>query len=116
MILSFELTMPNAGSWNGRWTGANKKYYVIRKASKLFISKQDYLKELFTKGRDNWYYNFGDGWGANVCVEIIDSAEASKRKKASKGFCGYEWMIDSIINYGDIKPQSQRKAELQQVA
>jgi hypothetical protein len=35
-------------------------------------------------------------------VEIIDSPEASKRRKVSKGFCGYEWMIESIIYHGKI--------------
>lgn len=104
MILSFELTMPNVGSWNGQWTGADKKYFVTKKVSKRYLDKQEYFKELREKGKDSWHYNFGDGWGANVTVEIVDSPEAAKRRKQSKGFAGYNWMIDSIIYYGEIKP------------
>ena len=103
MVISFELTMPNVGSWNGKWTGADKKYYVIKKISKTYIDKQEHFKELKSKGKDSWYYNFGDGWGANIRAEIINSAEASKRRKNSKGFYGYEWMVDSIIFKGVIE-------------
>lgn len=102
MILSFELTMPSVNSWNGRWSGADKKYYVIRKTSKTWIHKQDHFGVLLAKGFDSFYYNFGDGWGANVRVEIITSSEAKKRRKVSAGFCGYEWMINTIMYDGYI--------------
>lgn len=104
-ILCFELTMPNVGSWNGKWTGADKKYYIIRKVSDRFLNKQEYLKELIEKGKDSWYYNFGDGWGANISVEIIDGTKARKRRKQSKGFAGYDWMVESIILKGIIEPK-----------
>lgn len=94
MLVSFELTMPNVGSWNGRWSGASSKHYLIRKLSK------DGGEEVLQN--KNYYYNFGDGWGANITVEKVDSVEAAKRRKISKGFCGYEWMIDSILKYGKI--------------
>jgi len=64
MILSFESTMPNVGSWNGQWTGQSSKYYRHRN-----VSKQEAEKILADKERNSWYYNFGDGWGANVSVE-----------------------------------------------
>lgn len=101
-IVSFELTMPNVASWNGRWSGEGKKYYVVKKFTEKFL-KQDHLKTLVDKGRDNFYYRWEDGWGANVSVEIIDATEARKRRKISSGFCGYEWMIDSIIAKGRIE-------------
>jgi hypothetical protein len=116
-ILSFELTMPNIGSWNGKWTGSDKKYFVIRKMKDKFadeIMKDAKAEPVYegilvrekigyTKPRKNYYYNFGDGWGANVCIEQVDAKEAAKRRKISSGFCGYEWMIDSIIIHGDIR-------------
>ena len=30
MILSFELSMPNIGSWNGKWTGSERVYAIIK--------------------------------------------------------------------------------------
>jgi hypothetical protein len=101
-IMSFELTMPNVGSWNGKWSGADKKYYVVKNMSDKYVASKEWFKQLLEKGRDSWYYSFGDGWGANVSVEIVDSKEAARRRKISKGFCGYEWMIDSIMRKGEI--------------
>lgn len=111
-IVSFELTMPNVGSWNGKWTGADKKYFFIEKISDRDLSSKEHFKKLLEYGRDSWYYNFGDGWGANVKVEIIDGTEYRKRKKISSGFAGYEWMIDSIKRYGEILNSAEEKRRL----
>jgi hypothetical protein len=126
-ILSFELTMPNRGSWNGQWTGASNKYFIIRKfdnvtASKIMRGTTVYpiYAGFFTREqigvtplKKSYYYNFGDGWGANIDVEHIDSKEANKRRKASAGFCGYDWMVDSIIHY-DVILNTQQIKELTQ--
>lgn len=84
----FELSMPNVGSWNGRWSGENNAYTIKMKLSK----ELDHLKG------QSFYYNFGDGWGASVsCREI------KPKEKATNKFCGYEWMIRSILKHGDIR-------------
>jgi hypothetical protein len=116
MILSFELTMPNRGSWNGQWSGQDRKYFVIRKTSKNWIAKQEHLKTLLAKGRDYFYYRWEDGWGANVCVEVVDASEARKRRKASAGFCGYEWMINSIMYHGEIQTDTYWKENAKSAA
>lgn len=105
MILSFELTMPNSGSWNGRWSGASYAYYKHRT-----VSKKDGTEILGESGSKSWYYNFGDGWGANVSVQQVSSAEKNKRTRVSKGFAGYEWMIDEILKYGRILTLEERKS------
>ena len=105
MIISFELTMPNVGSHNGKWTGADNKYYnivVLNKAQKQVVSG------LLNSQKTNFYYNFGDGWGANVKMEIVDAREASRRRKNSKGFCGYQWMCEEILQHGKILNSSER--------
>lgn len=101
-IISFELTMPNVGSWNGKWTGEGEKYFIIKSVSNKFF--KDNIEKLLDgeKLYNSWYYNFGDGWGANVRMEIIDATIARHRRKVSKGFCGYGWMVDSIIKRGKI--------------
>lgn len=93
MILSFQLTMPNIGSWNGKWSGAGKKYYKFRRVTNEKGQELD--------GR-NFYYDWSDGWGANVKIEKVDSTERKHREKESAGFCGYEWMIESILKHGEI--------------
>lgn len=94
MQVSFELSMPNNNSWNGKWTGDGECYCVVRT-----------LKEPPKLGR--YSYNFGDGWRAAIDVREVTSSAAKSLKKKSKGFCGYEWMIDSIIRHGDIRTENQ---------
>jgi hypothetical protein len=104
MILSFELTMPNVGSWNGQWTGKSSKYF-----RHINVSKQEAEKILDGKQRNYWYYNFGDGWGASVSVVKVLSGEKNKRERISKGFAGYDWMIDEILKYGRILERQERQ-------
>ena len=75
--IAFIITMPNVGSWNGRFSGANKLFCVIKKitAAKEKTRAQSLI------GQD-FYYNFGDGWGANVEVRQVSAEEAKKMKKA----------------------------------
>lgn len=93
----FTLGMPNRASWNGKWSGEEKEF-------------RQYIT--LTKGMDEsklasgyFYYNFGDGWGASVSTQIVDGAKAKNAimKNADTGFCGYGWMVDSIIKHGVIK-------------
>ena len=95
--LLFTLTMPNVGSWNGKWTGEDKLYARTRKG--IFRGKKLHLN--LQEG--NYHHSFGDGWGANVEVSYVTPKEAKEAKKKSAGFCGYDWMIDDIINNGYIR-------------
>lgn len=82
----FELTMPNVGSWNGQWSGKDNKYTIETKLTK---DKMHLIGGSF-------YYNFGDGWGANITCRLKGT------EKPTKKFCGYEWMVRSIMNRGSI--------------
>jgi hypothetical protein len=95
MQIAFILSMPNVGSWNGKWTASHNFHARVRKFTKSEAEK--ILK------KENYHYNFGDGWSANVKVKKVMAKEANQIRKNAKGFCGYEWMIDSIIDHGTIK-------------
>ena len=96
MILRFELTMPNNNAWNGKDAGNKGSHFEFRNVDKKTADKLD--------GK-NFYYNFGDGWGANVQV--------TKNKKCkTNGFRGYEWMIDSIIECSGIIDFSSKYCEI----
>lgn len=106
MILAFLLSMPGNNAWNGRWSGDGRCYAVL----KSFTGKRaDRLKD--TLADRSFGYNFGDGWFARVEVKAVDSTEARRLRKASQGFCGYEWMIDSILADGKIYGPTQPKPE-----
>ena len=94
--IAFFLSMPNVGSWNGQWSGHGGRYVIV----KSFRNKSPILENL-TDG--SWSYNFGDGWGASVRMKEVDATTARKLKKDSDGFCGYDWMIASIISHGEIR-------------
>lgn len=83
----FELSMPCNNSWNGKWSGEGAAYTVARQ---LTDEKYAALKAYYT-------YRFGDGWVAAVSVR-----KAASREKVSNRFCGYDWMIDSILKRGAI--------------
>lgn len=93
MLIKFTLSMPNIGSWNGRWSGENNLY--ARVISFKGKEKEALAIELLNKGY--FHYDFEDGWSMAISLEKIDSREATKVRRYSKGFCGYDWAIDSII-------------------
>ena len=98
----FKLSMPNVGSWNGRWSGEERNYIVVKTMSddwkiKLGVSE--------AKG-NSWYYRWDDGWGASVSCRI---APKNERLPKSDGFCGYEWMIQSIMDYDKIMNDGEAK-------
>ena len=92
-MVVFTLTMPNRNSWNGKWHGDGYLHARAMKNGKV-------PKEVI--GRD-FYYSWADGWTACISVSKMDYKEANRLIKKSCGFCGYGWMIESIINYGEIK-------------
>lgn len=95
--------MPNVGSWNGKWTGANHKYFVHRNLKNDKATKAKIAELLQGKDCRNFYHNFGDGWGANVKMRIVDDPTRKKERRVSAGFCGYEWMVDNILSHGRTK-------------
>jgi hypothetical protein len=100
VILCFELTMPSRNSWNGRWSGENKRFIKIVNLGRTQKAAAKLAKIL----NDGPYrYSFGDGWVARVSVEAVDAVMARKLRKLSSGFCGYDWMVDSILDHGDIR-------------
>jgi len=101
MILSFTLSMPNNNSWNGKWSGEDDLYVVVKT-----IRSNKKAQEILDGS--SYYYNFGDGWGASISVEEVDAAKARKLRKRSKGFCGYNWMIEDIELYGKILGTEKR--------
>ncbi len=101
MILAFILTIPNNNSWNGKWSGEGTLYARL----KTYKGKRASEKAASMIG--NHYYRWDDGWGANVQVKEVDAKEARKLRDKSKGFCGYDWMIESLVRYGKIYADHQ---------
>lgn len=109
MILAFELSMPNAASWNGKWSGEGQCYAVL----KTFrgVKQEERAAELMS--HRSFYYHWDDGWGARVSVREVDSNEARRLRKESNGFCGYDWMISSILSYGKIMADHEIQEHLE---
>ena len=106
MKLCFTLTMPNVGSWNGKWSGEKNFYAKIvssGRSKEAIVKAEEILKKKY------FHYNFGDGWSAGITVKEVDAKEAAKITRKSKGFCGYGWMIQSIQDRGTIIPPSRQK-------
>lgn len=104
--ICFELSMPSNNSWNGKWTGDGVFYARTR----TFSTKAGKEKASAILAREYYTYSFGDGWVAGISVKQVTSAEKRKIDKQTKGFCGYDWMIDSIIDHGAIYAKPPAKA------
>ena len=93
----FRLRMPRKGSWDGKWSGDDENYTLVRilgtKALKLLKLKEGGIGA-------SWRYDFGDGWAAVVSAQVL---APRVRPKKGDGFCGYEWMVDSILHCGHIE-------------
>lgn len=109
MQVAFILSMPGNNSWNGKWSGDGRCYAVI----KSFRGKAEKRIRDMIALKSSYGYDFGDGWYASVQLGIVDAKKARQLRKDSKGFYGYEWMIESILRYGKIfasHQEEQRKA------
>ena len=94
MLVMFRLSMPNNNSWSGKWTGENNFYAIVKNLSKATINR--------IMGTGYYRYSFGDGWTAGILVSEISPQNARKVRRKSRGFCGYDWMVQSIIEHNKI--------------
>src|SRR3990167_7206260 len=106
MILLFELSMPSANSWNGRWSGEERYHALTRKFTTVKGGK--HAAEILAQG--SFYYRWDDGWSACITVKEATPAEARAATKRSVGFAGYDWMVDSILRDGKILADHERAA------
>lgn len=105
MILVFTLSMPGCGSWNGQWGGTGRAYTTNR----IFRGKAGIAKAKAIQDVGYYRYGFGDGWAAGISVREVTSTEAACLRRKSDGFCGYGWMVDSILRTGKIAPNAERQ-------
>jgi hypothetical protein len=105
MILAFYLSMPNCASWNGRWSGEGRKYVIV----KTFRGKKATEKAEGIRNKGNYYYSWPDGWGAAITVKEVNSSQATKLRRQSDGFSGYDWMVKTICQYG--KPMASHEVK-----
>lgn len=85
----FELSMPGKASWDGKWTGEGRAYNCVRHISSIRAEE--------LKIPHSWPHTWSDGWAARVSARVLEKGE---RRPKSAGFCGYEWMVDNIIDHG----------------
>ena len=97
-MIVFELTMPHVNTWNGHWSGENKRYIRTR---------PDRLVPEELWGRD-FFYRWSDGWTACVSVKQMPARDSEKLLRISDGFLGYDWMIDSLISDGYIHVKGEK--------
>lgn len=99
MILCFELSMPSKASWNRKWSGEDQ-YYA--KTVNLGDTKKAIKKGQEIIDNGPYRYNWSDEWAASISVRQVDGKESKKIQRKSDGFCGYDWMTQSIQDCGKI--------------
>jgi len=104
MIVAFTLSMPGCPSWDGKWSGEGKKYVIVNT-----FKPKELVNAVLILDEKSFCYRWDDGWMARIDVHEVDSKQAAKLRKESNGFCGYDWMVDSIIQHG--KPLATHEIE-----
>ena len=62
------------------------------------------MVKLFSKlDSGSWSDRWDDGWCAMISARVVDAKEARKLRKLNAGFCGYDWMVQDILAFGEIK-------------
>jgi len=97
MYVSFELSMLDNNSWDGKWTGDGKLYARVMNVGTSKAARAKWEKLI---GQHS--FSFRDGWRAQITVRECTGAAARKLRKDSLGFCGYDWMIASLRLWGRI--------------
>lgn len=101
-FILYTLSMPRVNTWNNKWSGENKGFYVVRK----YLDGDPALKNIQTSKFYN--YDFGDGWSARIDTNVIEQKSVASYRKKSAGFMDYDWMIDEIESHGRILRLEER--------
>lgn len=90
--IEFRLSMPGCPSWNGKWSGAERRYAILRK-----LADEDAAKLFGGAIEKSWSHHWSDGWTAQITARLVPSGERFHR---ADGFCGYDWMVENILDHG----------------
>lgn len=105
IYIAFTLSMPGSPSWNGKWSGEGKLYAIVKK----FTGARGADKAKSILANCYYSYSWSDGWRAGIDAKMVDGKTAGQFRKRSCGFCGYDWMVDSILVDGVIKSASDKE-------
>jgi len=90
--VEFTLSMQSCGSWDGKWSGAGKHYAIVRD-----LAADACAKLLGDGSKAYWTHRWEDGWAAGISARVVPHGEHLKK---SAGFCGYDWMVNNILDHG----------------
>lgn len=95
MYICFRLTVPKVRIRNGNFKGNDNIYAKVINFYRYSKEQMEQARKILKKKHYHSWWN--DGWKISVSVMKVNAKEARKIKRESYGFCGYDWMIDSII-------------------
>lgn len=52
---------------------------------------------------NSFTYRWEDGWCAHIEAKLVETKEKTAILRKSRGFAGYDWMVDSILSKGIIE-------------
>ena len=91
--VQFRLNMTSIPTWNESWSGEKKNLTIVRTLTSEKLKSLGITEDSLS----SWTYSWSDGWRARVDATILPKG---KRAAKSDGFCGYDWMVQSIITKG----------------
>lgn len=92
--------MPCVTSCNGKWSGEGNNYVIYRPSNLRTIRRLGLLSETNDPIDASWDHRFSNGWVACVTGKLL---RRNEKKQKSDGFSGYDWMVTSILQWGEIR-------------
>ena len=97
MILCFELSMPYAASWNGKWSGADQGHYIFK------TSQAASMQKLFAKlDGGSWAYRWDDGWCAVVSARIVDAKRSCSANTAGMILSSRQCVVIVVCRFSGV--------------
>ena len=81
---------------DGSWVPADDKFLAT---TRQFMSQGTACK--FVE-HGEYVFDMEDGRRAVITAQRINEAQRNRLVRESDGFCGCEWMVDSIVKHGKI--------------
>lgn len=101
MLIAYELHMqPSSTTPHPSRSWREKRYIIVRR----------YGKKAATPELRTYWFSWSDGWSCWIKAREVDSAEARRLRRASAGFAGYDWMVTSIEQHGQIQFPERKQA------
>lgn len=103
LLVRWELSLPNIGSWDGKYSGKRNGMFAYPSRLDRKGEEAKKIQEFIDAGKSSFRYNFGDGYTAMWTFTVIPTIKEYNQMNRGDHGTRYDWMIRSIMKHGEIR-------------